>query len=136
MSAQRVSVSYVLARLHRRVKIPLTGSMLAKGFCEADGMGGAEDTGGGSPRRGSGANVYWNAWCEIEVPFVREDIPRVADQIGGIFEGRRTFTPRSLVRSSTLVSKVRRGHLHCAATAPDEEPPLQRSIRSGSYSPQ
>jgi hypothetical protein len=46
------------------------------------------------------ANVYWNAWGEIEVPFVRRDAPRVADHWRA-FEGRRSAVNVGTSRSAT-----------------------------------
>jgi CRISPR-associated endonuclease Cas1 len=46
------------------------------------------------------ANVYWNAWGEIEVPFVRKDVPRVADH-WRVFEGRRSAVNVGTSRSAT-----------------------------------
>ena len=46
------------------------------------------------------ANVYWNAWGEIEVPFVRKDVPRVADH-WRTFEGRRSAVNVGSSRSAT-----------------------------------
>jgi CRISPR-associated endonuclease Cas1 len=46
------------------------------------------------------ANVYWNAWGEIEVPFVRKDVPRVADHWRA-FEGRRSAVNVGTSRSAT-----------------------------------
>jgi hypothetical protein len=46
------------------------------------------------------ANVYWNAWSEIEVPFVRKDVPRVADHWRA-FEGRRSAVNVGTSRSAT-----------------------------------
>jgi CRISPR-associated endonuclease Cas1 len=46
------------------------------------------------------ANVYWNAWSEIEVPFVRKDVPRVADH-WQTFEGRRSAVNVGTSRSAT-----------------------------------
>jgi CRISPR-associated endonuclease Cas1 len=46
------------------------------------------------------ANVYWNAWSEIEVPFVRRDVPRVADHWRA-FEGRRSAVNVGTSRSAT-----------------------------------
>jgi CRISPR-associated endonuclease Cas1 len=46
------------------------------------------------------ANVYWNAWSEIDVPFVRKDIPRVADHWRA-FEGRRSAVNVGTSRSAT-----------------------------------
>jgi len=46
------------------------------------------------------ANVYWNAWSEIEVPFVRKDVPRVADH-WRTFEGRRSAVNLGTSRSAT-----------------------------------
>ena len=46
------------------------------------------------------ANVYWNAWGEIEVPFVRKDVPRVADH-WRTFEGRRSAVNVGTARSAT-----------------------------------
>jgi len=46
------------------------------------------------------ANVYWNAWGEIEVPFVRRDAPRVADHWRA-FEGRRSAVNLGTSRSAT-----------------------------------
>ncbi len=46
------------------------------------------------------ANVYWNAWGEIEVPFVRRDVPRVADH-WRTFEGRRSAVNVGTSRSAT-----------------------------------
>ncbi|HKH88627.1 MAG TPA: CRISPR-associated endonuclease Cas1, partial [Acidimicrobiales bacterium] len=46
------------------------------------------------------ANVYWNAWSEIEVPFVRKDVPRVADH-WRVFEGRRSAVNVGTSRSAT-----------------------------------
>jgi CRISPR-associated endonuclease Cas1 len=46
------------------------------------------------------ANVYWNAWGEIEVPFVRKDVPRVADHWRA-FEGRRSAVNAGTSRSAT-----------------------------------
>jgi hypothetical protein len=46
------------------------------------------------------ANVYWNAWGEIDVPFVRKDMPRVADHWRA-FEGRRSAVNVGTSRSAT-----------------------------------
>jgi hypothetical protein len=46
------------------------------------------------------ANVYWNAWSEIEVPFVRKDVSRVADH-WRTFEGRRSAVNVGTSRSAT-----------------------------------
>jgi CRISPR-associated endonuclease Cas1 len=46
------------------------------------------------------ANVYWNAWSEIEVPFVRKDVPRVPDH-WRTFEGRRSAVNAGTSRSAT-----------------------------------
>jgi CRISPR-associated endonuclease Cas1 len=46
------------------------------------------------------ANVYWNAWGEIEVRFVRKDVPRVADH-WRVFEGRRSAVNVGTSRSAT-----------------------------------
>ncbi len=46
------------------------------------------------------ANVYWNAWGEIEVPFVRKDVPRVPDHWRA-FEGRRSAVNVGTSRSAT-----------------------------------
>jgi CRISPR-associated endonuclease Cas1 len=46
------------------------------------------------------ANVYWHAWGEIEVPFVRKDVPRVADH-WRVFEGRRSAVNVGTSRSAT-----------------------------------
>jgi CRISPR-associated endonuclease Cas1 len=46
------------------------------------------------------ANVYWNAWSEIEVPFVRKDVLRVADHWRS-FEGRRSAVNVGTSRSAT-----------------------------------
>jgi hypothetical protein len=46
------------------------------------------------------ANVYWNAWSEIEVPFMRKDVPRVADH-WRTFEGRRSAVNVGTSRSAT-----------------------------------
>jgi hypothetical protein len=46
------------------------------------------------------ANVYWNAWSEIEVPFIRKDVPRVADH-WRVFEGRRSAVNVGTSRSAT-----------------------------------
>jgi hypothetical protein len=46
------------------------------------------------------ANVYWNAWSGIEVPFVRKDVPRVADHWRS-FQGRRSAVNVGTSRSAT-----------------------------------
>ena len=46
------------------------------------------------------ANVYWNAWGEIEVPFVRKDVPRVAEHWRS-FDGRRSAVNVGTSRSAT-----------------------------------
>jgi CRISPR-associated endonuclease Cas1 len=46
------------------------------------------------------ANVYWNAWSSIEVPFVRKDVPRVPDH-WRCFEGRRSAVNAGTARSAT-----------------------------------
>jgi CRISPR-associated endonuclease Cas1 len=46
------------------------------------------------------ANVYWNAWSDIEVPFVRKDVPRVPDH-WRTFEGRRSAVNVGTSRSAT-----------------------------------
>ncbi|MGO9197452.1 MAG: CRISPR-associated endonuclease Cas1 [Acidimicrobiales bacterium] len=46
------------------------------------------------------ANVYWNAWSSIEVPFVRKDVPRVPDHWRS-FEGRRSAVNAGTARSAT-----------------------------------
>jgi CRISPR-associated endonuclease Cas1 len=46
------------------------------------------------------ANVYWNAWSTVEVPFVRKDVPRVSDHWRS-FEGRRSAVNAGTARSAT-----------------------------------
>ncbi len=46
------------------------------------------------------ANVYWNAWGEIEVPFVRKDVTRIADH-WRVFDGRRSAVNVGTSRSAT-----------------------------------
>jgi CRISPR-associated endonuclease Cas1 len=46
------------------------------------------------------ANVYWSTWGEIEVPFVRKDVPRVANH-WRTFEGRRSAVNVGTSRSAT-----------------------------------
>lgn len=46
------------------------------------------------------ANVYWNVWSGIEVPFVRKDVARTADH-WRVFEGRRSAVNVGTSRSAT-----------------------------------
>ena len=46
------------------------------------------------------ANVYWNAWSSIAVPFVRKDVARVPDHWRS-FEGRRSAVNVGTARSAT-----------------------------------
>jgi CRISPR-associated endonuclease Cas1 len=46
------------------------------------------------------ANVYWNAWSQLEVPFVRKDVSRVPDH-WLMFEGRRSAVHVGTSRSAT-----------------------------------
>ncbi|MGO9197609.1 MAG: CRISPR-associated endonuclease Cas1 [Acidimicrobiales bacterium] len=46
------------------------------------------------------ANVYWNAWSSVDVPFVRKDVSRVPDHWRS-FEGRRSAVNVGTARSAT-----------------------------------
>ena len=54
----------------------------------------------------SAANLYWSAWGDLDVTFVKKDMPRVPDNWLG-FEGRRSaITPGSARNASDPVNAM------------------------------